>query len=322
MEKFERLHGLHQILAKSRYPVARKILEEKLDCSPATINRMITESRDYLDAPIEYDNKLNGYYYDRKTNEHYELPGLWFNASELHALLAAYQLLSHVQPGFLEPHIAPLKNRIEEILTKENYTKKDIFTRIRILQIAARDYNQKNFAMVATALLGDKQLHLHYHGRTRDETSQRTVSPQRIIHYRDNWYLDAWCHERDALRSFALDCIRQTKLIDKVAKRVSDDKLNQHYGDAYGIFSGKATHTAVLRFTAEAARWVSKEQWHPRQSGQFELNGSYTLEVPYSDTRELIMDIMKYGANVEVMSPASLRSDVIKQLQRAAGQYT
>jgi len=28
----------------------------------------------------------------------FELPGLWFNASELHALLASHQLLSKVQP--------------------------------------------------------------------------------------------------------------------------------------------------------------------------------------------------------------------------------
>ena len=253
MEKTKHITQLHNILVTARHPVARKILEEQLNCSEETINRIINESRDYLGAPIEYDRQRQGYYYDSKTEQQYELPGIWFNASELHALLAAHQLLSNVQPGFLEPHIAPLKKRIQSILNKEDLDN-TIFDRIRILQMGSRRYEQKQFAIVTTALLSRKQLHIHYQGRVRDEQTQRTVSPQRLIYYRDNWYLDAWCHERKALRSFSLDRIQKTKLIQQPAKHISNTELDQHYTDAYGIFSGKASHTAVLRFTPESAR--------------------------------------------------------------------
>ena len=73
---------------------------------------------------------------------------------------------------------------------------------------------------------------------------------------------------------------------------------------SYGIFSGKADKAAVLRFTPKQARWVASEQWHPEQLRRFEKDGSYVLEFPYSNDSELVMDILRYGENVEVVSPA------------------
>ncbi|MGH8744397.1 MAG: helix-turn-helix transcriptional regulator, partial [Burkholderiales bacterium] len=77
----------------------------------------------------------------------------------------------------------------------------------------------------------------------------------------------------------------------------------------------------VLRFTAERARWVAEEQWHPQQKGVFLEDGSYKLSIPYSGTHELVMDILKYGPDVEVIAPGELRSAVAAQLEAAGKQY-
>jgi predicted DNA-binding transcriptional regulator YafY len=45
------------------------------------------------------------------------------------------------------------------------------------------------------------------------------------------------------------------------------------------------------------------------------------LEIPYSDPRELIMDILKYGPDVEVTAPEPLRKQIASHLQRAHEQY-
>lgn len=97
--------------------------------------------------------------------------------------------------------------------------------------------------------------------------------------------------------------------------------MNHHYENAYGIFGGKATQQAKLRFTNTAARWVANEHWHSQQNGQFELDGSYLLEIPFNDPRELIRDILKYGPDVEVIEPTSLRTAVVNRLQTALRQY-
>lgn len=321
MDKHNRIYNLHRILSSSKYPIAKQALQEQLKCSAATMSETISESKEFLDAPISYDKKLNGYYYDKDTKQEYELPGLWFNASELHALLAAYQLLSKVQPGFLGPHLAPLKKRIEEVLDKEHYDTNELFNRVRILQIGGRLYDHKHFAMVTTALLSQKQIFISYHGREKDQHTDRTLSPQRLVYYRDNWYLDAWCHSRNALRSFSIDRITKTKLINIIRHEIDENTLRNHYENAYGIFGGKATQRATLRFNSSAARWVSNEHWHSEQNGQFELDGSYLLEIPYHDPRELVRDILKFGADVQVIAPVSLRDAVVRQYETALKLY-
>lgn len=142
------------------------------------------------------------------------------------------------------------------------------------------------------------------------------------MHYRDNWYLDAWRHRRKALRSFAVDRIRQCSVIDRAATEIADAELDAHYASAYGIFAGEANKIAVLRFTAEAARWVADEQWHPEQQGHFLVDGGYELQVPYEDERELVMDVLRYGAEVEVVGPKGLREEVTERLRKAARQYS
>ena len=89
----------------------------------------------------------------------------------------------------------------------------------------------------------------------------------------------------------------------------------------YGIFSGRDVQVARLRFTPERARWVASEEWHPRQRSSFDREGRYVLEFPYSDYRELVMDILRHGAEVEVLAPEGLRLKVRETLQAALAHY-
>ena len=69
--------------------------------------------------------------------------------------------------------------------------------RLRFPAIAARPAGAA-FNTVASATLQRRKLWLEYHSRGKDERSERTVSPQRIVHYREAWYLDAWDEGKDA----------------------------------------------------------------------------------------------------------------------------
>ena len=78
---------------------------------------------------------------------------------------------------------------------------------------------------------------------------------------------------------------------------------------------------ATLRFTPERARWIAAEQWHPDQQGSWLDDGSYQLRLPYSDSRELVLDILRYGPDVEVIGPKELREEVKKKLLAALENY-
>ncbi len=152
--------------------------------------------------------------------------------------------------------------------------------------------------------------------------SERVISPQRLTQYRNSWYLDAWCHSAQGLRSFALERVREQELTDETAIDVKAEDLAAHFDQSYGIFSGPVKHIAKLKFTAEMSRWVAEEQWHPDQKGSMDQDGAWTLEIPFSDPRELIMDILRYGAEVEVLSPASLRNAVATSANQTASIYS
>lgn len=327
MDRLQRIYKLHQAVSSRRHPVSCQTLQDELECSRATVNRIIQEMRLYFNAPIEYDRSRNGYHYALTGSETFELPGLWFSETELYALLTTQQLLAHVQPGLLDTQLKPVKERIEQILAAGNLGKshlgsEEISKRVRILRMTGRNVVLECFQTVAGALLQRNRLHISYHGRGNDETSSREISPQRLIHYRDNWYLDAWCHSRNALRSFAVERITAAKALPQRCRDVPEKQLDAHYASSYGIFAGKPKHTAVLRFTPERARWVADEHWHPQQQGRFLEDSRYELRIPYSDSRELIMDILKHGAEVEVIEPEELRREVMARLNQAAAKYT
>ena len=322
MDRTERFYLIDQLLNERRVVPLHTFLEA-LGVSRATFKRDLEYMRERLHAPIVWDPERRGYRFDAQDSglRQYALPGLWFNASEIHALLTMQQLLENLQPGLLEPHLAPLRARVAALLDSGEHAAEEVRSRIRLLNVASRPVNPQSFGLVSSALLARRRLSIRHYNRARDEESEREISPQRLVWYRDNWYLDAWCHLRGGLRSFGLSGIRRALLLERRARNVSSRLLDAELGSGYGIFAGRRTQRARLRFSAARARWVAEERWHPSQEGRFDNEGRYVLELPFSDSRELLMDVLRHGAEVEVLAPAVLRREVAESHRRAAGLY-
>jgi predicted DNA-binding transcriptional regulator YafY len=118
-----------------------------------------------------------------------------------------------------------------------------------------------------------------------------------------------------------VDAIRAAQALEDPAREVDDERLDEVLRAGYGIFAGESVERAVLKFSPGRARWVANEVWHSRQVGRMEADGSYVLELPYSQEPELVMDVLKYGSEVEVLSPASLRRRVARELAAGAALY-
>ena len=252
MDRTERFYRIDQMLNDRRVVPVGDFLRV-LEVSRATFKRDLEYMRDRLNAPIVWDRELGGYRFEKEDTQsgHYALPGLWFNASEIHALLSMQQLLNSVQPGLLEPHIEPLLSRITSLLDGEEQLSDEVQRRIKVLHMAARNIPNEHFQQVSTALLSRRRIKIRHYNRERDEESEREVSPQRLVHYRDNWYLDAYCHLRKALRSFSLDGLRHAEVLEAASRDVGEDVLNSELGSGYGIFAGKqGTDGAVALYTA------------------------------------------------------------------------
>jgi predicted DNA-binding transcriptional regulator YafY len=208
------------------------------------------------------------------------------------------------------------------MLSKENSLQPVIAEKIYFPTIGRRLKDDNHFKRIATALFSNKQLNIQYHARGQtSQQSNRTISAQKLIYYRDNWYLVAHCHYRNKLRVFSIDRIHSAQSLEQPAQIVDKEKLRSYLDSSYGIFTGKMTNIAVLEFTKSRANWVADEHWHPDQQNEWLENGNYQLKIPFSDTRELIMDILKHGAEVKVVSPTFLRDLVTKEIKKMQKNY-
>lgn len=322
MDRTERFYKIDQLLQEYAVVSIDTFLSE-LGISLATFKRDLTYMRDRLNAPIEWDRTSDGYRYGAPDQYAltYSLPGLWFNADEAYALLVMQKLLMSLEPGLLNQHIAPLQTRLNALIDSGNHAVEEVEKRIKILHAAKRQFELKHFSVVASATLKRKRLKItHFHRATGDE-SERIISPQQLVHYRDNWYLDSYCHLRQGIRSFSIDALRQVEILEEEAIDVPETALKAVLESGYGIFAGKEVTWATLKFTAERAKWVSMEIWHPEQRSRYEPDGSYIIKVPYNDDKELMMDILKHGAGVEVIAPTSLREKVLDILKITIQNY-
>lgn len=319
MDKFDRIYELHRLFAGRRVPISMDEIMTRMECSKATAKRGIEALRDQLNAPLVYDRERGGYVY-AAGQDAWELPGLWLTSRELVAMLAAIKFLNESGQGVVSEMLRPFRQKLETILAGKYTGAGELIKRVKILSMNARPQGDW-FHVVAEAVARRRQLHMHYHDRARDTRSERAVSPQRLVHYRDVWYLDAWCHARNGLRTFSLDRVSNARVLGDKAKDVGEAQLDAELASSYGIFSGPARERASLVFSAEAARWVQAETWHRDQKGAELSDGRYRLEVPFSNPTELVRDILRYGADVVVEAPASLREAVQANLESALAQY-
>lgn len=320
MDGFDRIYDLHKLLQgrKTAMPLVR-ILEE-MECSRATFNRIKKHMTEFLGAPIEYRRDEGGYRYGDGA---FELLGTWFNEQELQALMMLQALLANLGEGLLHHQLAPLEKKLAELLKSRAIAKQSLTGKVVVVNAVTRPITHRYFGRIAEALIQEYPLKVQYFARARGEVSRRIISPQRLVAYKGSWYLDVWCHTRKALRTFAIENIHKAERASEPFHALSQSDIDSLVKPTFGIFSGKANAMAELLFDRGASVWASAEQWHPEQKLSTQKDGTLKLHVPYDEQQpiELVREILRYGAGVEVISPLSLRAEVSETLQRAAKRY-
>jgi predicted DNA-binding transcriptional regulator YafY len=345
MDRTERFYRI-ELLIRDRRQVSFADLQGELEVSRATLKRDLEYLRSRMDVPIVYDREGNGYRFEAApeaarrgpgsaaansrqgrngttARAGRQLPGVWFSEREIHALLTMHQLIAGLDgAGILARHLAPLRDKLQTMLGAGDAEVRELMRRVRIAQPTHRAVGLQCFERVGAALLGRKRLALRYYTRSKRTESDRVVSPQRLVHYRNTWYLDAWCHVQDGLRRFALDAVRGAELVEQRAKDVAMKTVEAELDAGYGIYGGgQALNWASLLFSPAAASWVAHEVWHIEQKQALLPDGSLLLSVPYGDDTELVMDLLRHGPDVQVQGPPALRRRVAERLMAAAAHY-
>lgn len=312
----ERVLDLATLLKRRKGGIGRKDLEIRWDCSPATVHRVVRSTREELGLPVFFDAAKRSYCLDPE--KAVELPGLWFAAEELYGLISLSHWLDTLGSGILRELLEPIRDRLQRMLERHDIRIEAWRDRIRFLPMGSRPVPQDVLMPIARALLERRRLAFAYRGVRDSAFAAREISPQTLVRYRDNWLLDAYCHTHKGLRSFALSRMKDLRIQAATAQDIPRPELDAFFADAYGIFSGKARHKAVLVFEGLAARFAEMEQWHPKQKVQALAEGKVRLEFPCGDIRELVRDIMRYADEVTVQSPPALQDAFSEMVRKSA----
>jgi predicted DNA-binding transcriptional regulator YafY len=321
MARFEKLQEIFSIFCRTREPLSLAALCDETGGSPATVKRLISFLRDQRGVDIRYDREQGGYRLERSPDDPNAAVLLGLSGREISALLEVEALLEQIPPGFVRDETQSVRSRLGKV-RRQAFGKGDLTERIRLRMSQLRNTSADAFATVLSALRARRRLQFVYRSRSRDEEKARSGSPLRLTFYRSNWYLAAWCHEREEMRVFSVDRITSPRCMAEAVYDPPPDLIAAELDSGYGIFTGKADKIAVLRFNELAARWVAEEEWHPGVKSEPQKGGGVILRIPYKHEPELVMDVLRHGPNVEVLGPASLRKTVGEALATAADKYT
>ncbi|HOP86550.1 MAG TPA: YafY family protein [Syntrophorhabdaceae bacterium] len=316
---YERYHWFHGQVVSGLYPNARS-LSERFNISIKQAQRDIEFMRDRLDAPLVYDGARKGYAYERSG---YELPPIWFTGDEFIGFCLALRLAAAIPDGSLKKS---LRHFIEKFYSVRSFSDAPSIEEIdRLVSIKNIEYyrvKEDVFKSVLAGLLKKRPLKIIYHTPYKHERTERVIIPLHLLCYMGNWHMIAYCTLRNELRDFALSRIVSITIHEEMTLAdIPGDlpPIKDYLRKNFGVISGGSQKEVTLKFSPEVSSWVCQQIWHDSQKVDFDKDGSLILSFPVSGFEEVIREILKYGSQVEVISPPQLRAmikDEIKNMQK------
>lgn len=313
----ERFVWFDNEVRRQRHPNA-STLAEQFEVTPKTAQRNIEYFRERLIAPLEYDFFKKGYYY---TDSDFQLPVTRISEEALLALLISRKLITEASAGSLGDQLGEIANKLGSLLAANLPGRAHPEEAFSFRWKSLSPINCQTFKIVTTSLLHGRLLNISYHAPSSPENKPRTIEPHHMVNYMGNWHLIAFCHLRHDWRDFLLSRIQRCQIEETVFTIRHKDEWQPFLHDTFGIYQNKDKFNVILRFTPERAKWVQEEVWHEGQSEITAGDGSLIRTIPASHEAEIMMEIMKHGAQVEVLEPEWLRKRVANEIRAALQNY-
>jgi predicted DNA-binding transcriptional regulator YafY len=161
-----------------------------------------------------------------------------------------------------------------------------------------------------------------YYSPHNDEATNRDILPLHLLHYMGTWHIIAHCALKNGLRDFVLSRIRSvTPSAHVVQVREPASSVKEYIRKNFGIMTGSESFEVCLRFSPAVSPWLAEQVWHPAQQMRWEDGKTLCLTFPVADFREVKREILKYGAQVEVLTPETLREEVKREIENMGNLY-
>ncbi len=185
-----------------------------------------------------------------------------------------------------------------------------------------RDYEKASDTLktLREALLYQYSLKLEYKTGGNGKQSKYLVDPYTLVSYKGGLYLLGFAHNRQALRTFAVERISGAEMSRERFEIPEDFNSAEHFSSAFGIVEEKAMPVR-MKFSPRVAHAVRDRVWHPSQKVEKKEDGSVIIAFEAGGLMEIVSWVLSYGDNVEVLGPRELRTEVKLMIKSMAGLY-
>lgn len=152
------------------------------------------------------------------------------------------------------------------------------------------------------------------------EISQRRVKPLAIKESEHRWYLIAQDEKDGSVKNFGFDRITNLKFLDTTFKAVAFD-IDKKYQHAFGVETYETAQKIVLSFTWQQGNYIKSFPLHSSQKLLKDTDEELMIELFIHPTNDIIMELLKYGANVKVLEPISLQNEIKKRILKMTQLY-
>ena len=171
-------------------------------------------------------------------------------------------------------------------------------------------FDKEKFELLKTAVIHCRQIRIRYAGPDGTER-ERTVQPYRLVYRSKAWYLKAFCMEKQEMRTFKLNRILELALLEESFVRRNFPEESEDDEGNYPL--------VTLRFPKEMAYRVYDEF----DGSQIERqeNGDLIAAARMPEGAWLISFLLSFGTQVEILSPAYLREEIVRQAEKIVEKY-
>lgn len=323
-----RLDRLRALLARHPGGVSLYELSKMLDVAPRTMRRYLKEiEREYELSPLR--PRGGG-------------PCLWrIHPSELprkvemrraqaYALLATRRIFDSLQGSALFDEIDMAVGKLRAFAERPGRGPNAGLANARLedrfvyLPRITRDYSDKSEELdelfLAVSELRPLRLRYPRSGQAREE--QLTIHPYALVLYADSVYCVGLHVERQEVRTFAFDRMRDARALSEERFELpADFKVEEHFAGEFGALAPRTPTKVVVELDARAARAVRDMKLHPSQRVAAVSGGGARVTLHVDDPSLLLGWVLGFGRSAQVLEPEALREQVRQELAAMVATY-
>lgn len=299
----ERILQIHRAIQSGRFPNANTLAKE-LQVSAKSIHRDFIFMRDRLKLPLKYDDWKFGYYYTRPVRD---FPTLLLTEGELFAMLVAEKAVQQYRgTAFEKPLVTAFKKMAAALPETVSLSMRDLDQTVSFRTSAEPIVNVQTFDTLAQATAQQQQLKMAYRKPGRTKAEERVIDPYHLANINGEWFLFAYDHLRNDLRTFVPSRIQSLEPTGKKFQRPQNFSVEQTLSGSFGVHSPEGRYDVVIRFDSEVADYIREKRWHASQKLREVGKGGVELRLKLSSLKEIERWVLGWAGHAVVVQPPEL----------------